>query len=116
MGKNKSRARGCVISDNGVMQMARQRPETHEEIREIEDIHPGALTRYQDELLSLIADSQSAQTPVEKIEPLRKTQTMQIKAMRRVVSHKAQELAVDPALLASRKELEKLIRAAANGE
>ena len=114
--KNKNRARGFVISDSGLMQMARQRPETHEEIREIEDIHPGALTRYQDELLSLIADSQSAQVSVEKIEPLRKTQTMQIKAMRRVVSHKAQELAVDPALLASRKELEKLIRAAANGE
>ena len=114
--KNKNRARGFVISDSGLMQMARQRPESNEEIREIEDIHPGALARYQDELLSLIADSQSAQTPVEKIEPLRKTQTMQIKAMRRVVSHKAQELAVDPALLASRKELEKLIRAAANGE
>ena len=114
--KNKNRARGFVISDSGLMQMARLRPGTYEEIREIEDIHPGALARYQDELLSLIADSQSAQTPVEKIEPLRKTQTMQIKAMRRVVSHKAQELAVDPALLASRKELEKLIRAAANGE
>jgi len=114
--KNKNRARGFVISDSGLMQLARQRPESNEEIREIEDIHPGALARYQDELLSLIADSQSAQTPVEKIEPLRKTQTMQIKAMRRVVSHKAQELAVDPALLASRKELEKLIRAAANGE
>ena len=114
--KEKNRARGFVISDNGLMQLARLRPGNIEEIREIEDIHPGALARYQDELLRLIADSQSAPAPVEKIEPLRKSQTMQLKAMRRLVNARAQELAVDPALLASRKELEKLIRAAANGE
>ena len=114
--KEKNRARGFVISDNGLMQLARLRPGNIEEIREIEDIHPGALARYQDELLRLIADSQSAPAPVEKIEPLRKSQTMQLKAMRRLVNARAQELAVDPALLASRTELEKLIRAAANGE
>jgi ribonuclease D len=114
--KKKNRARGFVISDNGLMQLARLRPGNIEEIREIEDIHPGALARYQDELLQLIADSQSSPAPVEKIEPLRKSQTMQLKAMRRLVNARAQELAVDPALLASRKELEKLIRAAANGE
>ncbi len=114
--KKKNRARGFVISDSGLMQLAKLRPGNSEEIREIEDIHPGALARYQDELLHLIADSQSAQAPVEKLEPLNRTQTMQLKAMRRLVNHKAQELAVDPALLASRKELEKLIRAAANGQ
>ena len=114
--KKKNRARGFVISDSGLMQLARLRPGNNEEIREIEDIHTVALARYQDELLQLIADSQSAQAPVEKLEPLSKIQQMQLKAMRRVVNHKAQELAVDPALLASKKELEKLIRAVANGE
>ena len=114
--KMKNRARGFVISDSGLMQLAQLRPGNNEEIREIEDLHPGALARYQDELLQLIADSQSAQAPVEKLEPLNRTQTMQLKAMRRLVNNKAQELAVDPALLASRKELEKLIRAAAKNQ
>jgi ribonuclease D len=114
--KEKNRARGFVISDNGLMQLARTRPENNEEIRDIEDIHPGALARYQDELLHLIAESQSAEAPVEKLEPLNKSQNMQLKAMRRLVNHRAQEFAVDPALLASRRELEKLIRAAANGQ
>jgi ribonuclease D len=114
--KEKNRARGFVISDNGLMQLARTRPENNEEIRDIEDIHPGALARYQNELLHLIAESQSAEVPVEKLEPLNKSQNLQLKAMRRLVNDRAQEFGVDPALLASRKELEKLIRAAANGQ
>jgi ribonuclease D len=65
--------------------------------------------------LRLITDSQSSTTTVENIEKLSNTQHKQLKAMRRSVSERAQELGIDPALLASRKELEKLIRAAATG-
>ncbi len=114
--KMKNRARGFVISDTGLMQLARLRPSSEEEIRKIEDIHPGALNRYQAQLLRLITDSQSSTTTVENIEKLSNTQHKQLKAMRRSVSESAQELGIDPALLASRRELEKLIRAAATGQ
>ena len=92
------------------------RPANGKEIRNIEEIHPGALTRYQHQLLHLIADSQSAQSPVVKIENLNNAQQKQLTAMRRTVNQSAQELGIDPALLASRKELEKLIRATAAGQ
>jgi len=111
--KNKNRARGFVISDAGLMQLAQRRPANRNEISEIEEIHPGALARYQDHLLCLISDSQSVKSPVEKIENLSNRQQNQLKAMRSLVNDSAQKLGVDPALLASRKELEKLIRAAA---
>jgi ribonuclease D len=113
--KKKNRARGFVISDAGLMQLARLRPASDEEIREIEDVHPSALNRYQAQLLRLITDSQSSTTTVENIENLSNYQNKQLKAMRRSVSESAQELGIDPALLASKKELEKLIRAAATG-
>jgi ribonuclease D len=114
--KMKNRARGFVISDSGLMQLARLRPSSEKEIREIEEIHPGALHRYQTRLLQLITDSQFSTATVENIEKLSNTQHQQLKAMRRSVSESAQELGIDPALLASRRELEKLIRAAAMGQ
>ena len=113
--RKKNRARGFVISDAGLKQLARLRPASEEEIRAIEDIHPSELRRYQAQLLRLITDSQSAKSPVEKIEDLSNTQQKQLKTMRRSISESARLLGVDPALLASRKELEKLIRAAATG-
>jgi len=112
----KNRARGFVISDTGLMQLARQRPSSEVEIREIEEIHPGALNRYQTQLLNLISDSQSSTSTVENIEKLSNTQHNQLKAMRQFVGASAQEFGIDPALLASRRELEKLIRATATGQ
>lgn len=114
--KENNRARGFVISDAGLKQLARRRPSSEEEIREIEDIHPSELRRYQAQLLRLITDSQSAICPVEKIENLSNAQQKLLKTLRRSVSESARLLGIDPALLASRKELEKLIRSAAAGQ
>ncbi len=114
--KMKNRARGFVISNTDLMRLAQLRPASGKEIRDIEEIHPGVLTRYQAQLLRLITDSQFAKSPVDKIEDLNSTQHKQLKAMRHSVSESAQDLGIDPALLASRKELEKLIRAAATGQ
>ena len=114
--KNKNRARGFVISDAGLIKLSRLRPASAAEIGEIEEIHPGALSRYQSQLLSLISESQSAKSVVERIANLTNKQQQLIKAMRYSVGEIAKELKLDPALLASRKELEKLIRATANGQ
>jgi ribonuclease D len=114
--KKKNRARGFVISDTDLLQLARLRPASRQEIRKIEEIHPGALARYQDQLLRLINDSMSVKSPVERIENLSNTQQKSLKTMRRSVNESAQELGIDPALLASRRELEKLIRATASGQ
>ncbi len=114
--KEKNLARGFVISDAGLKQLARLRPASEEEIREIDDVHPSELRRYQARLLRLITDSQSAIYPVENIDNLSHAQQKQLKTLRRSVSESAQLLGIDPALLASRKELEKLIRSAATGQ
>ena len=109
--KNRNRARGFVISDAGMMNLVQLKPSNASEIRDIEDIHPGVLNRYQDQLLGLIVRARDEHFPVERIEQFRNAQKKQINRMRRVVNTRAAELGVEPALLASRRELERLVRA-----
>jgi ribonuclease D len=95
------------------LQLAREKPSSAEQLRDIDDIHPVALSRYENTLLQLIADAAGDQRPVEKFEQFDDRQRLQLKNMRSMVQARSAELAVDPALLASRRELEKLIRALA---
>ena len=111
----RNRARGFVISDSAMLQLARDKPSSTEQLRDIDDIHPVALSRYEDTLLQLIADAAGDKTPVEKFEQLDNRQRLQLNEMRKIVQSRSTELGVDPALLASRRELEKLIRALAAG-
>jgi len=113
--KDRNRARGFVISDSTMLQMARVKPSSAEQLRDIDDIHPVALSLYEGTLLQLISDAAGDQAPVEKLEQLDERQRQQLKDMRSIVQSRSTELAVDPALLASRRELEKLIRALAAG-
>ncbi len=108
---SRNRARGFVVSDTGLMKMAQLKPSCPDEIRDIEDIHPGMLRRYQDQLLQLIANARSDHSAVERIEQLGNAQKKQLNGMRLTVRSRAEELGIDPALLASRGELERLIRA-----
>lgn len=112
----RNRARGFVISDISMLQMARAKPANAAEFGAIEGIHPVALSRYEDTLLQLIAEAGGDTTPVEKFVQLDEQQRAQLKQMRAIVTDTSAELGIDPALLGSRKELEKLIRARANDE
>jgi ribonuclease D len=109
-------ARGFVIPDGALVQMAKAKPASIGDLRSIEGIHPRALKRYQQTLLRLISGASSDRSPLTRHEQLSDVQRRQINQMRKLVQAKAQELGVEPALLASRRELEKLIRANGNGE
>ena len=107
----RNRARGFVVSDSAMLQLARTKPSSAEQLSDIDDIHPVALSLYEGTLLQLISDAAGDQTPVEKFEQLDNRQKLQLKDMRSIVQSRSEELGFDPALLASRRELEKLIRA-----
>ena len=111
----RNRARGFVISDASLLQIARLKPASKSELETVEGIHPVALSRYENTLLRLIKEASADPTPVEKFEQLNEKQRAQLKRMRATVTERSAELGVDPALLASRRELEKLIRARSAG-
>jgi ribonuclease D len=112
----RNRARGFVISDASMLQIARLKPAGRTELGSVEGIHPVALSRYEDILLRLVEKACADSTPVEKFEQLDDKQRAQLKQMRAIVTKRSAELGVDPALLASRRELEKLIRARTAGK
>jgi len=111
-----NRARGFVISDTAMLQLARDKPRAVGELEAIKDIHSVALDRFGESLVRLIGEAVRDRTPVLKFEQLDVQQRQQLNQMRSIVETRATELGVDPALLASRRELEKLIRALAAGD
>jgi ribonuclease D len=112
----RNRARGFVISDASLLQIARLKPARKSELESVEGIHPVALSRYENTLLRLIEEARADPAPVEKFEQLDEKQRAKLKQMRAIVTNRSAELGVDPALLASRRELEKLIRARTAGK
>ena len=112
----RNRARGFVVSDASMLQIARLKPSNKADLDSVEGIHPVALSRYADILLRLVEEACADPTPVETFEQLDEKQRSQLKQMRAIVTKRSTELGVDPALLASRRELEKLIRARTAGK
>ena len=112
----RNRARGFVIADAPILQMAREKPVSKEQLQAIEGIHPIALSRYADTLLKLIELAGQDRTPVETLDRLDDKQRSQLNQMRAIVAKRAADLGVEPALLASRRELERLIRAHASDQ
>jgi len=106
----RNRARGFVVSDAGLMELARLRPRSAAGLRTIEHIHPRALARYESDLLRLLETAAADRSPIQQIETLTEVQRHTLNQMRQRVQARASELAIDPALLASRRELEKLVR------
>jgi len=106
----RDRARGFVVTDAGLLELARAKPRSTAQLSSIEHLHPGAIKRYEGEILQAIARGVADRSPIERMEPLSAQQQVMLKKMRSVVQRRADALGVDPALLASRRELEKLLR------
>jgi ribonuclease D len=113
---DKNRARGFVINDATLLQIARERPDTLTALQAIEGIHPTVLSRHGAVLLEVLADARADRSEPRAIEPLNDSESRQLKLLRKIVRARSEELGIDPALLASRRELERLIRATAVGE
>jgi len=112
----RNRARGFVVSDAGLLELARSRPSRSEELGHVEHLHPRALARYGSDLLTQVGRGVADRSPIARPEPLDDAQRRRVNRMRDLVQRRAKELQVDPALLASRRELEKLVRAVDGGE
>jgi ribonuclease D len=110
------RARGFVIPDAVLMQMARTRPGDRRALRSIEGIHPNALKRHEQPLLDVIRSDARDQSDLARPYAFSDAQRRLLKRLKSRVTAKSAELGVDPALLASRRELENLLRSQALGE
>jgi ribonuclease D len=113
--RKRNRARGFVVPDSALMQLAEKKPQSVAELEEFGSLHPKALRLYQDDILEIICRNRDSQEPIEQALPLTNRQRRLINAMRGAVQAEARRLQVDPAILASKKQLEALLRAYESG-
>jgi ribonuclease D len=102
-------ARGFVIKDGELLTIARQQPANLEALSDLDIWHPNPIQRHGQKVITIIdrilQEGLTARQPATL-----KTEHRKLMAdMRKLVQEKSTELSVDPALLASRRELEALI-------
>lgn len=107
--KHKNRPRGFIITDPLLLALARRKPCRPADLEEFSDWHPRARARYGVAITELIAHAVESGKTLPPIPQLDRAQQALAKVLRDGVAAIATNLGVDPALLATRKELEQLV-------
>jgi len=102
-------ARGFVIKDNALMTLANQQPDSLNALSELDIWHPKAVQRQGHTLISIIDQILEQGLIADPPVTLQSHHRKLMSDMRRLVLKRATELYVEPALLASRRELESLV-------
>ena len=102
-------ARGFVIKDADLLTIAKRQPASLGALSELDIWHPKAIQRHGHALISIMTQVIEQGLTAEPLETLKPEHRKLIADMRKLVMEKSTELSVEPALLASRRELEGLI-------
>ncbi len=102
-------ARGFVIQDTALMTIANQQPDSLDELSALDIWHPKAVLRNGHTLMAIIDQILEEGITAKAPETLQPEHKKLMAGMRNIVQEKATQLSVEPALLASKRELEGLI-------
>ena len=102
-------ARGFVIKDNDLMTLANKKPGSLSALSNLNILHPRALQRHGPALIANIDQVLQQGLTAQAPDSLQPEHRKLMKDMRKLVLLKATALSIDPALLASRRELESLV-------
>lgn len=102
-------ARGFVVKDADLMTIANKKPGSPEELSRLKLSYPKSVQQHGLALLATVARVLKQGLKAKSPETLQPEHRKLMSDMRHVVQKKAAELSVDPALLASKRELESLI-------
>jgi ribonuclease D len=102
-------ARGFVIKDNDLLTIANKKPGSLSALLGLDISHPKVIQRHGPALLDKVDQVLQNGLTAESPDTLQPEHRKLMADMRDLVQRRAKELSVDPALLASRRELESLI-------
>lgn len=108
-------ARGFVIPDAVLLQLATAKPTTREALHGVPDLHDSSIRRDGSTIIRLVHEGMASDAAVADVKPLDNRQKRLLDRMRAAVRRTASSLGIDPALLASRRTLEELVRGHAQG-
>ena len=107
--ERRNMARGFVIKDTALLTIANRQPGSLDALSELDIWHPKAIQRHGKVLIAIIDQALQQGQTARALEVLQPEHRKLMAGMRKLVQTRATELSVDPALLASRRELEILI-------
>lgn len=111
--------RSWLLRDDALLELARAMPADETALRNVDNLHPRLIKRRGKALLAVIAGARETAPqalPDARSAPLSATETAALAALQATVQRLADELALDPDLLASRKKLVRIIRGAPASE
>jgi ribonuclease D len=102
--------RTFVVPDPAMLEIARRNPASPDDVRSIDALKPGAARRFGAEVVDCCRRPAENWTRPAALQPLDREARAEVKRMQGVVRERAEALGLDPALLASKRELERLVR------
>ncbi len=102
-------ARGFVIKDMELLTIANKQPRNLASLSGLDIWHPNAIQRHGEKLISIINEMLEQRITAEPLDILLPGHRPVMNEMRKLVNAKASQLNIDPAVLASKRELESLI-------
>lgn len=102
-------ARGFVIKDTALMTIANQHPRSLTELSELDIWHPNAIQRHGNTIISIIDHILDQGITARSPDALMPEHRQMMNEMRKLITKKASALSIEPAVLASKRELESLI-------
>ncbi len=112
---NRDLPRSFVVRDNDLNAIARALPDSVNTLKDCTDLHPNALRRHGEKILQLVANKSADGHPQSSFKkppmPLDSEEKACLQELKIAIINIASKEELDPASLASRRELEALIRA-----
>jgi ribonuclease D len=102
--------RQWVFKDDVLIDLARHRPSSTEDFSAIRGIQDSLIRKHGDELLALIASANGETKPAKALERLSAQDEALVDALMAIVRIKGHQAGVSPAQLATRRDLELLVR------
>ncbi len=102
--------RQWIFKDEVLTDLARQRPTSTAALTSIRGIQDGLIRKHGDDLIALMASAQGDDKPAKVPERLSAQDEVLVDALMAVVRIKGNEAGISPAQLATRRDLEQLVR------
>ncbi|TNF08047.1 MAG: ribonuclease D [Gammaproteobacteria bacterium] len=111
--RSRNRPRNRVVPDRTLLEVASRKPQNKAVLAEIEGMHPGIIRRYGELLLGMVKTAEGCK-PDEHLQPLDSPLPKEArdlgKAMKAVVSDRAESYQLPVEMLARKRDIEELVR------
>ena len=108
--------RSHIVKDNVLLDLANNKPTQMSQLHQIEDWYSRSVKRFGDQVLQEIADVDQDNLPSELPQPLSRAVSDVMKKMRVSINEVAESQAIPKELMCNKKELESILRSAAEGK